>query len=64
MMVMVEGALGKPKSWEPPNAATTFNWATRTPLPSGADAKSTRIAVLTYTYQAPAEKTRRKYAAE
>ena len=48
MMGMVEGILGKPKSWEPPDAATTFNWATRTPLPSGADAESARSAVLTY----------------
>jgi hypothetical protein len=48
MMAMVEDMLSKPKSWEPPDAASTFNWATRGPLPSGADAKSTRTAVLTY----------------
>lgn len=47
---MVGGELSKPKSWEPPDAATRFNWDTRIefPLPSGADAEKTRHAALTY----------------
>ena len=48
MIQMVDGELSKPESWEPPDATTRFNWATRVPLPSGADAKSTRKAVLAY----------------
>lgn len=48
MKDMVEDTLNKPASWEPPDAATAFNWATRSPLPIGADAKSTRTAVLAY----------------
>jgi hypothetical protein len=48
MMDMIEGSLSKPRSWEPPNAAFEFNWATRSPLPSGADAESARNAVLAY----------------
>jgi hypothetical protein len=49
MMSMVEGALSRPASWEPPDAATTFNWVTRSrSLPTGADANSTRSAVRTY----------------
>jgi hypothetical protein len=48
MMDMIEGSLSKPTSWEPPNAGFEFNWATRSPLPPGADAESTRNAVFTY----------------
>jgi hypothetical protein len=48
MMDMIEGSLSKPTSWEPPNAAFEFNWTTRSPLPPGADAESTRNAVFTY----------------
>jgi hypothetical protein len=49
MMGMIEGALAKPASWEPPDAATVFNWATRrAPLPRAADAKSARSAALNY----------------
>jgi hypothetical protein len=48
MTDMIEGSLSKPRSWEPPNAAFEFNWATRSPLPPGADAESTRNAVSAY----------------
>jgi hypothetical protein len=57
MMSMVEGALSKPASWEPPNAATTFNWATRSrSLPIGADATSTRSAIRAYVIRNLQEK--------
>jgi hypothetical protein len=50
MIRMVEGELSKPESWEPPDATSKFYWETHAhvPLPSGADAKSTRTAVLAY----------------
>lgn len=48
MLDMIERSLSKPTSWEPPNAAFEFNWSTRSPLPPGADAESTRSAVSTY----------------
>ena len=49
MTGMIEGALARPASWEPPDAAAVFNWATReTPLPPAADAKSARSAALNY----------------
>jgi hypothetical protein len=48
MIDMVGGALSKPTSWEPADAAFAFNWVTRSPLPIGADAESTRRAVFGY----------------
>ncbi len=49
MIGMIEGTLARPASWEPPDAATVFNWATRrTPLPKAADAESARSAALNY----------------
>jgi hypothetical protein len=49
MIGMVEGTLAKPASWEPPDAATVFNWATRrAPLPKAADPESARKAALNY----------------
>lgn len=49
MIGMIEGTLAKPASWEPPDAAKVFNWATRrAPLPKAADAESARSAALNY----------------